>query len=331
MRILSNELTAQFDINIKKYQYNRSNYYLETNKGKYMLRKINIPKEQVLFEYEVSEYIHDNGFNQITKIYTNKKKIPYSIYKDKVYIMEKYVECEEVDFKEVEDLKNITKLLALFHNSARGIKSEIRNIDNSTIKNIYEYFEKRHTECNRLKKKISKLSQKTPFEIMFLQGYKEYEELEKIALSCINLESCNQLIKEAKENYTLIHNDYNYHAISKVGEDEYMINNLDNCIYNLQIIDLANLLTRIMQKNNWDVDLLKELIDIYQQQKPLSEVELRGLKAMLIFPEKYASICNKYLNSKRRANYNMFELKWENMLEYKADQLAAAYKIQQLL
>ncbi|MGL6174653.1 MAG: CotS family spore coat protein [Cellulosilyticaceae bacterium] len=331
MRILSNELTTQFDVAIKKYQYNRSNYYLETNKGKYVLRKINIPKEQVLFEYEVSEYIHQNGFNKITKIYTNKKKVPYSIYKDKVYIMEKHMECEEIDFKEARDLKEITKLLAVFHNSARGIKSEIRNIDNAAIKNIYEYFEKRHIESMRLKKKISKLAQKTPFEIMFVEGYREYEQLEKLALGCIDLASCNELIKEAKENYTLIHNDYNYHAVSRVGEEEYIVNNLDNCSYNLQIVDLANLLTRIMQKNNWDVNLLKELIDIYQEQKPLSESELRGLKAMLIFPEKYATICNKYLNSKRRANYNMFELKWENMLEYKEAQLAAAYKIQEMI
>lgn len=331
MRMLSNELTMQYELNVKQYRYNRSNYYLETNKGKYILRKVNIPKEQVLFEYEVNQYIHEQDFMQIAKICLNKKKIPYSVYKDKIYIMEDYRDAQETDFKEVEDLKNITRVLAIFHKVGRGMKSQVRNIENASIKNIYEHFEKRHVESRKLRKKVSKLAQKTPFEIMFLKDYRVYEQLEKMALQCISMEDSNKLIGDAKANYTLIHNDYNYHAVSRVAEDEYIINNLDSCVYNIQIVDLANLLTRIMQKNNWDVDLLKQLVDIYKTYRPLSEPELRGLKAMLIFPEKYAGICSKYLNSKRRAHYNMFELKWQNMLEYKDDQLAAAYKIQELL
>ncbi|MEG0013791.1 MAG: CotS family spore coat protein [Cellulosilyticaceae bacterium] len=331
MRMLSNELTMQYELNVKKYQYNRSNYYLETNKGKYILRKVNIPKEQVIFEYEVNEYIHEQEFEQIAKICLNKKKVPYSIYKDKIYIMERYIDCQETDFKEVEDLKNITRVLAIFHKAGTGMKSQVRNIENASIKNIYEYFEKRHIESRKLRKRLAKLAQKTPFEIMFLKDYRVYEQLEKIALQCISVEDSNKLIAVAKENQTLIHNDYNYHAVSRVTKERYVINNLDSCVYNIQIVDLANLLTRIMQKNNWDIDLLKELIDIYNTYRPLSEAELRGLKAMLIFPEKYANICSKYLNSKRRAHYNMFEVKWQNMLEYRDGQLAAAYKIQEML
>lgn len=331
MRMLSNELVMQYDFNVKNYRYNRSNYYLETHKEKYILRKVNIPKEQVTFEYEVNEYVHRHGFEKIAKMNLNKKKAPYSIYKDKIYVLERYEECEETDFKQVEDLKNIIALLAIFHTYGRGMASSVRNIENCAIKNIYEYFDKRRIESHRLKKKLEKLPQKTPFEMMFLQDYRAYEQLEKMALGCIDRECCDRLIEEAKTKYTLIHNDYNYHAVSKSSSKGYMINNLDSCIYNIQILDLANTLTRMMQKNNWDVALLKELIGIYNEKRPLSADELRALKAMLIFPEKYASICSKYLNSKRRTHYNMFEVKWQNMLEYKANQLEAAYKIQELL
>lgn len=331
MKSLSQELIYQYDLNVKKYYYMRSNYYLVTPTGEYVLRKVNIPKEQIAFEYEVNAHLIENGLENIDPIYLTKKKVPYAIYQDKIYILQKYKEREEVDFQNEEDLKAVMSLLATFHRAARHMASDIRNIESTHMKNLYTYCEKRLYESKKIRKSLIDLSQKTPFEIMFLEGYGIYEELEEMAIAQIDKPMCERLIQNAKVHQTIAHNDYSYHCIEKQVGGLYMISNMDSCSYNVQLVDVANVLTKVMQKNNWDIQLLQRLIDLYINELSLSEEEIGILKAMMIFPEKYAGICQKYYQSKRRANYNIFEMKWQNMIAYQKDQLEVARQISKYL
>lgn len=327
MKIVGNELFTQYDMSIKKFQYNRSNYYLETKQGNLLLRKTIVPKDQIYFQYEVIEQLLQKGFKEIDKIYLNKKQNPYGLYQDKYYILQSYHKTVEIDFTKEEDLKAIIEVLAKFHLAARNIDSVTRNIDNASVKNIYGYFQKRLTDTKNMKKKITKMSQKTKFEMLFLDNYKDYEMLEYMALDLVSEKTSNQLMEKVRKEKTVIHNDYTYHAVGCLEGGGYKINNLDSCTYNIQLLDLTNVLTKIMQKNNWRMDLLDKLILSYDKVSTLSADEINVLKAMLIFPEKYASICFKYTTSKHRNNYSMFEHKWENMLVYKEDQLITAKKL----
>ncbi|MEG0318309.1 MAG: hypothetical protein RR887_05365 [Niameybacter sp.] len=327
MKQVGNEVFAQYDISIKKIQYSRSNYYLDTKQGQLLLRKTLIPKEQIVFEHEVTQQLLEKGFSEINKIYLSKKQVPYGACLDKCFILQAYDKMTEIDFANQKELKAIIEVLARFHVAANHIESKVRDIDSVGPKNIYEYFQKRMLDAKRMKKKISGFSQKTKFEIMFLDSYKAYEDLQYKAIDLVTHDIADQLIEKAKVNKTILHNDFTYHAVGKIDETTYKITNLDNCTYNIQLLDLANVLTKIMQKNNWDINMLDYLINSYTRIHTLEQEEIRALKAMLIFPEKYSNICFKYATSKHRNNYSMFEHKWENMLVYKEDQIRASEEL----
>lgn len=327
MKQVGNDLFSQYDISIKKFQYSRSNYYLDTKQGQLLLRKTLVPKDQILFVHEVTEQIINRGFKEINKMYTTKNQKPYGSYLDKKFILQDYSKVNEIDFTNKEELKAVIEVLARFHKAATHIHSKIRPIEGAGFKNIYEHFQKRVTDGRKMKKKMSKLSQKTKFEIMFLEDYRAYEELQYKALELVKQESAHRLIEKAKNNKTILHNDFTYHAVGRLDQTNYMISDLDNCTYNIQLIDLSNVLTKVMQKNQWDIALLHQLIATYTKITPLEEEEIQILKAMLIFPEKYANICFKYMTSKHRNNYSMFDHKWENMLVYKEEQLRASHEI----
>ena len=324
MRTLNRDIVAQYDISIKKYQYIRSSYYLDTNKGKLILRKMDVPKEQIVFDYEVDTHLSHNHFQNINPIYTTKKKVPYVLQGDQLYIMQKYIECGETDFRDLEDLRHTILVLADFHRIARNIISQVKDIDAIVIKNMYDYYLKRSIQNAKLRKNILEIKQKSMFEMMFLENCEVYTALEQMALEGINKELGEKLIVDAKQNYTVAHRDYTYHTVNKAYTGEYIMNNIDVCHYDIQMIDLAHILGRIMQKNEWDVELLHKLISAYDSQNILSQEEFKLLKAMMIYPEKYNSICSKYMGSKRRWNYSMFEQKWENMIVYRNRQLEAA-------
>ena len=328
MRPLCRELTSQYDLNIKRYQYVRSNYYLETNKGKFALRKVDLTKEQIGFSYEVDTHLSRCNFNNISSIYATKKKMPYAILGDEVYIMQAYKPCEETDFKDYGDLKGIIVALADFHKVAINISSKIREPEKVKIRNIYEYYMKRQAENHKLKKTILALKQKSNFELMFLEDCEAYRSLEEIALSSIDESLARRLIQNVIDTKSVGHRDFTYHTVGKTEAEEYIISQIDVCNYDIQILDLAQILSKIMQKNEWDKGLLFNLIKEYDNKRTLSKDEMRLLKFMMIYPEKYNSICFKYMSSKRRWNYSMFEQKWQNMLSYKDGQLEVAKMIQ---
>lgn len=328
MRQLGRELINQYDLNIKRYQYIRSSYYLDTNKGRFILRKVELTKEQITFCYEMGIHLQENNFELLCSIYLTKKKLPYAAMGEELYVMHHYMPSDETDFKDEADLTAIICTLAQFHKAAVGVKASSNDVHHAKIKNIYEYYMKRQSENSKLRKSMLGLKQKSNFELMFLEQSKAYTELEQLALRSINKELAERLIQDVIEDKKVAHRDFTYHTVSKTEDSKYIIENIDMCNYDIQVLDLAQILSKMMQKNEWSQQLLYKLISTYVKERNLSSDEMQMLKFMIIYPEKYNSICFKYISSKRRWNYSMFEQKWQNMLSYKENQIDTAKAIQ---
>ena len=290
------------------------------------MRKVDVSKEQIGFSYEVDTHLSQCKFDKINHIYPTKKKQPYAMVGDECYVMQHYLATEETDFKEMTDLIGIIQELALFHKLAVDVKSDIRKPEQSKIKNVYEYYKKRQQQNNKLKKNMAVLKQKSNFELMFLDECEDYRKLEELALGTISEELGCQLIQQVIDNKTIAHRDFTYHTITK-SHGGYSISNIDMCNYDIQILDLSQILSKIMQKNEWNKEILFELIKQYDDVRTISDIEMKLLKFMMIYPDKFNSICVKYMASKRRWNYSMFEQKWENMLVYKDNQIDVAQSI----
>ena len=327
MKPVCNDILSQYDLVVKKYQYVRSCYYLDTSHGRYLLRKAKVKKEQLDFEYEVNKHLLHNQFEDISSIYLTRKNTPYAIYQDQLYVMQENKGYEETDFKDHIDLNHIILVLAKFHKAATNVDSTIKDVHTVHIKNMYNYYRGRIVQNQYVKKMITHSKHKTNFEMMFLEGSAFYEELEELALIQSNEETYQHLIDESRQNHKVAHNEYAYHAVSKTKDGQYVMNHLDGCNYGVQLLDLVHILVRIMQKNNWDIGLLYDLIETYNSINPITGDDLSVLKMLLIFPEKYNNICLKYIMTKRRWNYNMFEQKWMNMLDYQKMQEKAAREI----
>ena len=63
--------------------------------------------------------------------------------------------------------------------------------------------------------------------------------------------------------------------------------------------DLYDFLRKVMEKNGWQAELGKSLIDAYDRERKLEETERRVLYAMLLYPEKYWKLVNFYYNSRK--------------------------------
>lgn len=101
-----------------------------------------------------------------------------------------------------------------------------------------------------------------------------------------------------KKNKNISHHDFNHHNIFVQNSDMYLIN-FEYCCYDLKVYDLVNLLRRKMRKCQWDIDEAALIINEYSKIESLSESELDLMKLMLMFPQKFWRVINKYYNSRK--------------------------------
>ena len=95
----------------------------------------------------------------------------------------------------------------------------------------------------------------------------------------------------------ICHHDYSYQHILIRGDVTSIIN-FDYCSVELKIYDIVNILRRRMRKCNWDIEKAKLILDVYRKIEPLDQDEMKVMKSMLQFPQKFWRVINRYYNSR---------------------------------
>lgn len=327
MKMINNDIFKNFKITVRRCYKFRGMYVCETNKGTKIIRISKYSPDQIEMEYRIKAHLIENGFNYLDQLYTNEEGAPYVKYNGLIYVMTDYNKGQTVDFYNKEDIKHAIQMLASLHIAGQGFDNLPKDLRLRKIKNLGEVYDKRHRETIKLRKRIENTSRKTDFEILYLKNSNIYQEYQEKSKEYINPNSYKELIDIAIRNKNIAHGEYTYHNIIKVGQDDTIIKGFEGSAYNVQIIDLIYITRRIMQRNQWDIDLLVTILEEYNKINPISLAEWNIIKGMIIFPERFSKLCNEYYNSRRRWNYNMFDRKFTKILGYKDDYISCVNEI----
>lgn len=74
------------------------------------------------------------------------------------------------------------------------------------------------------------------------------------------------------------------------------VTNFEKADCGLQVKDIYVFLRKVMEKNHWNPELGRRLLDIYQKKTPLSGEEKKIIRIQMMFPEKYWKLMNYYFN-----------------------------------
>ena len=92
------------------------------------------------------------------------------------------------------------------------------------------------------------------------------------------------------------HGDCNQHNMLRTAQGVRLVN-YENLFYGEQMVDLANYLRKILEKNSWSTDMGKHILEAYEKQRKLCKEEKQLLHVLLLFPEKFWKVSNHYSNS----------------------------------
>lgn len=252
---------------------------------------------------------------------------PYVIYYNRVYVMSDWHNSQAADFYNIDHIQKSVELLAKMHIAGRGFNNLPEGIKPIKMKNLGDTYEKRYRETIKLGRKIESVGSRTDFEVLYLRNSAIYREFQEISKEFTNLIDYQKLMDQAVESQSIAHHKYTYHNIITTREEGTIITGFEKSGYDVQLVDLAYLIRRIMQRNRWDIDLLINIIEAYNKLIPLSQEEWRIMKGMIIYPEQFAKLCNQYYHSKRRWNYYMYYRKLAKILEYKDQYVECAREV----
>ena len=287
------EIMSHYNIQVQTFHKGRGAIIVDTNSGVKLLKEVRLHDEKINFLYELLTKLSGKGFHVDVLIQTKDGDL-YVKDDNKKYILKEWVEGREISFNDSNDILLATKNMANLHRSTYApVKKQYKKYDKSS--GLLNTFERHNAELIRIRNNIRRMRNWSEFDILFLKSYKEFYEQCTSATDMI-AEEYHKILKLYKDNKVIIHGQYNHHNLIKDYSNHLHIVNFEYANYHLPVIDLYSMLRKILEKNDWNFNLAKEIIKTYREHYSLSKEELRLLYYLFVYPEKYWKISNYYIN-----------------------------------
>lgn len=287
-------ILEQYDLTVERTWKGRGSILFETKDGVFILKEYKGTPERLLRIGPALTRIRENGYPDIEEILSNKEgEYFYVDYDRTTYIVKRYFQAKECNIRDKTEYLKGMKALAKLHKAMEGAGEGLFKTDRLPIE--WEY-EKHNQELRRVRKYLKEKRQKSEFERFLQNNYDLFYEQALSATEQLQKEDCAGWLAGLNENFRICHGDYQYHNILIEQENCYIVN-FEKMTADNPIRDVYLFVRKLLEKNNWDTALGKELLRIYNEERTLQEEDIQQLKYRFYYPEKFWKIVNFYYNS----------------------------------
>jgi CotS family spore coat protein len=311
------EISLQFGFQIYELIPMKGVYLLKTSKGNKCLKKINYGTQKLMYLHMAKEHIVKNGFDKIDRFNLTLEGTPYAMVNDDIYVVTDWIEGRECDFRNLEELKMAAETLAKFHLCARGFMPDETHKVRDDIGKLPQTLHKRMLTLNKMRDLARKSKRKVDFDFMYLSNVDFFLELAKQAVKVLDLEGYTQLCEESLNERVLCHHDYTYHNIIIDTNNDGNIVDFDYCKSELQIYDVSTLIIKALKRLDWNIEYAREVVQAYNNIKPISPEEKNVLKTLLSFPQRFWRLANRFYYREAGWSENIFIKKMREIIEEK--------------
>jgi CotS family spore coat protein len=271
----------------------RSAYKIVTLKGNLCLKRLTHGYGKASNGNYLVEHLFQMGFDNTAKFIKNNEGELYVKYRKFTFYVTEWIDGEECNLDDICEATNCIKLLAKFHITANNIDTSKLKIKNN-LKNWPKIFTSTLNELETYKIIAEKKRIKNEFDLLYLNYVDIFYDRVIKAIEILNCSYYYNISANASKNKSICHDSFYYQNILKKGDKYYLID-LDSIIIDLEVVDIAKFIRRIMyNKNyNWSFDKALVLIEAYSSIKPLSYKELEIMLALISFPHKFWKLGKK--------------------------------------
>lgn len=296
-------LLEQYDVEVFKTRKGRGAILCDTSMGCLVFKeytgneeRLNAQNRLLTHLQEVNEaqkHRHEALNVQVERIIPNKEGNLYvKDYDGVMYLLKTYAEGRECNINDRAECLESVRLLAKLHSHM-----EFENVEGCSLLSPSMEYDKRNRELKRVRKYLKQRGQKTWFEISLQQNFDFFlDQAFLLSTEWAEYEKVRNQQDKAGQKITYCHGDYQYHNLLRTAEGWFVVN-FEKCVADNPVRDLYLLMRKLLEKSSWSVALGKELLDAYEEMRPLSAVSRIDLYYRLAYPEKFWKIVNFYYNS----------------------------------
>lgn len=286
-----------YDIKVLRTWKGRGAIICDTDQGLKILKEYLGPKDKILIQDELVTHIKENGFPRVDGLLKNKEGEIITHDRDRTaYIVKEHYEGKECNVKDLNECMRAVKALAALHRSM--LFAECAFIEQMSVYDIVNEYEKHNREMKKIKKYVRDKGQKTDFEIYLLKYFDLFLENALEITEEVAKFNSEEFKNRIKLQGTFCHGDFHYHNIVFSGEKTAIIN-FEKCVLDSKIRDLYLFMRKIMEKNNWKEAVGVQLFTTYFEENPLNDEEMKQLFYRFAYPEKFWKIVNFYYNTRK--------------------------------
>ena len=286
-------ILSQYEMEIYEVTKGRGTYICNTSKGVKVLTGFRGAKEKGEALRKYLARLNEVGF-PVEQIELNRENEAVTV--DEItaerFILKEYISGSEINVNQLGELKEAASLLAEYHNASVCIASNSLEQEVDCSQMVVAEKEKHYRELIKVKNYIRNRKKKNEFERIYLNCYENMMQTSEESLEILKKEQNNSPV------CCFCHGDYNQHNIVW-WDTRWQIINFENFVYHWCILDLANFLRKMQEKNEWDLRVGNGLLEAYTKVRSLSMTEKEKLYGLLLFPEKFWKVANHYMNSRK--------------------------------
>lgn len=308
------EIERQFDIKIELIKPSKGIYFLKTNKGNMCLKKVAYGVQKLIFIYGAKEHLIKNGFTNIDRFYLSIDGNPYAIVNEDIYTLSQWIDGRECDFLNIDEVNASSEMLANLHIASRGYEPPEHSKLKSDLDRWLNVMNKRIKSFDKMRDMVRKKGMKNDVDMMYIKNFEFYKEIAKQAYNVFEVSKYYDICREVEEEKSFCHHDYTHHNIIIDDSNKINILDFDYCKREVRSYDISNFITKVLKKNNWDINICKSIIESYDKNLKLRYDDIFLIYGFLLFPQRFWRISNKYFYNDMLFRQNTFVNHFEKLI-----------------
>lgn len=304
----------QYDLEIKGIRKGRGFWIINCKNGDYVLKEYRGSQERVQLQKALTTQVTERTGVIVQEIVPNKEGELFSRDgEERKYTLQTYMEGRECNLKDDRECALAISTMAKMHKGMYVNKSDAVDVLPYSLK---REFEKRNIELRRIRRYLKEKRQKNDFERFLYKHFNYFfEKALEVEEEWKEYESF--CIKEA-DTLIFCHGDYQHHNVW-MAYHEVMILQFEKFAADLPCRDLYLFMRKLLEKNNWDINVGRAVLEVYEKERELPCAERISMIYRFAYPEKFWKIANFYFNSKKSFMPEKNTEKLERLLEQDND------------
>lgn len=269
------EILRHYDLRVGSIESYSLFHLLKTNRGPKILKVWdNIDKLSDTFHFK--ELLAKSGFRKIDRFIRTKDHSPYVVTNNIGYSLSDVIDGMSPSLERKIDMEIIGKTLAEFHLAMSKVKPDKPFVPWST------HFERGLKQFKTIETNLMAKKNKSTFDKILLEDMEKHQ---------VQIKHSIQIAKNAEEKTIKnriepiwCHGNMSNQSFKIDEYGEGWITDFNVPVVDFPSYDLAKLASRIYMKSNYNIELVKAIIDHYQEKIPLVLEDKLWILTYLAFP-----------------------------------------------